>query len=56
MTGLTLNRCMCARQRKLCGVVIECRRLPRYHRMTSLTIMREVAGHMVRICRSLKVR
>ena len=39
VTGLTLNRRMCACQGKFRGAMIKCRRLPRWRRMTGQTIM-----------------
>lgn len=47
---------MRAGERKLRAVVVEVRRQPGVNRVARQTIVRKVAGDMVRICRPLKIR
>ena len=55
MALLARHHCMCALQRKCNLVVIERRRLPCARRVACLARMREVAGNVVGICRTLKI-
>ncbi len=56
MTRLALDPGVGPRQRELCRIVVECRRLPDGGGMARRTIVTEVAGQMIRIGCRCKLR
>ena len=52
----TLQRGVCACQRKSHQAVIESRRLPRVGSVASLTGLGKIQSHMIRVCRLAKIR